>query len=103
MAVDGRDFLERLMTVPVATWNYRSQHESVRHIGVMAQDFAAAFGVGEDATRISTVDADGVALAAIQGLHQKLIDELRQRDTENAVRKARLAAMERKIEQLTQK
>jgi hypothetical protein len=38
----------------------------------MAQDFAAAFGVGENDTTISTVDADGVALAAIQGLNAKL-------------------------------
>jgi hypothetical protein len=36
----------------------------------MAQDFHAAFGVGEDDTTISTVDAQGVALAAIQGLYQ---------------------------------
>ncbi len=38
----------------------------------MAQDFHAAFGVGEDERHISTVDADGVALAAIQGLYQLL-------------------------------
>ncbi|NJO05922.1 MAG: hypothetical protein HC876_10595 [Chloroflexaceae bacterium] len=35
----------------------------------MAQDFAAAFGLGADDISITTVDADGVALAAIQGLH----------------------------------
>ena len=51
----------------------------------MAQDFKAAFGVGETDTGITTVDADGVALAAIQGLNQKLeqkqaeITELKQR------------------------
>jgi hypothetical protein len=36
----------------------------------MAQDFAAAFGVGESERHINTVDASGVALAAIQGLNQ---------------------------------
>lgn len=36
----------------------------------MGQDFFAAFGVGETDTRLSTIDADGVALAAIQCLHQ---------------------------------
>jgi hypothetical protein len=36
----------------------------------MAQDFAAAFAVGEDDKHISTIDADGVSLAAIQGLYQ---------------------------------
>ncbi len=37
----------------------------------MAQDFYAAFGVGEDNTHITTIDADGVALAAIQGLYEE--------------------------------
>jgi hypothetical protein len=44
----------------------------------MAQDFAAAFSVGEDNTHISTIDADGVSLAAIQGLYQ-MIQEKDQR------------------------
>ncbi len=52
------------------TWNYRSQDAAIRHIGPVAQDFYAAFGVGEDDRHISTIDADGVALAAIQGLYQ---------------------------------
>ncbi len=38
----------------------------------MAQDFYAAFGLGNSDTHIGTVDADGVALAAIQGLYQLL-------------------------------
>jgi hypothetical protein len=38
---------------------YESAH------GPMAQDFKAAFGVGETDTGITSVDADGVALAAI--------------------------------------
>ncbi|MFN7138343.1 MAG: tail fiber domain-containing protein [Limisphaerales bacterium] len=68
--VDGREVLERVIALPVHTWNYKSQESTVRHIGPTAQDFYAAFGVGETETGISTVDADGVALAAIQGLHQ---------------------------------
>jgi hypothetical protein len=38
----------------------------------MAQDFHAAFGLGTDERHIATVDADGVALAAIQGLNEKV-------------------------------
>ena len=102
-AVDGRAVLDRLVAIPIATWNYKSQNEAVHHMGAMAQDFAAAFGLGEDAKHISTVDADGVALAAIQGLNQKLQNELQRRDTENAVLKARLDAMEKLIEKLSTK
>jgi hypothetical protein len=67
--VSGQDVLARLAEIPIATWNYKAQDDSIRHMGPAAQDFSAAFGLGESATGISTVDADGVALAAIQGLY----------------------------------
>jgi hypothetical protein len=62
--------LASLAEIPIATWNYKAQDDSIRHMGPAAQDFSAAFGLGESDTGISTVDADGVALAAIQGLYQ---------------------------------
>ena len=62
--------LERLVSIPIETWNYKTQDPSIRHMGPMAQDFYAAFGLGVDDKHISTVDADGVALAAIQGLYE---------------------------------
>ena len=64
--------LRRLDSVPISTWSYRSQDDSTRHIGPMAQDFFGAFGVGEDRRHIASVDADGVALAAIKGLNEKV-------------------------------
>jgi len=68
--VNGQEVLARLAEVPIATWNYTTQAPAIRHMGPVAQDFYAAFGLGESETAISTVDADGVALAAIQGLYQ---------------------------------
>jgi hypothetical protein len=68
--VDGRDILSRLMGMPMQTWNYKAEDPSICHIGPMAQDFYAAFKVGKNDGTIGTVDADGVALAAIQGLYQ---------------------------------
>ncbi len=68
--VDGQHVLEQLMTIPISTWYYRTQDPSIRHIGPMAQDFHAAFGVGQDGHYISTVDEEGVALAAIQELYR---------------------------------
>jgi hypothetical protein len=81
--VDARDILARVSSLPVQTWNYRAEDANVRHIGPTAQDFYAAFNVGRDDKSIGTVDADGVALAAIQGLNQ-----------ENQDLKARVAALE---------
>jgi trimeric autotransporter adhesin len=68
--IDGIQVLERLAAIPIDTWNYKGQPASVQHIGPVAQDFYAAFGLGEDNRYISSVDADGVAMAAIQGLYQ---------------------------------
>ncbi len=68
--VDPRAVLEKVSHLPVTEWNLISQPASIRHIGPMAQDFQAVFGVGEDDKHISTSDADGVALAAIQGLNE---------------------------------
>jgi hypothetical protein len=58
------------MTIPISTWHYRTQDPSVRHIGPMAQDFYAAFRVGQDDRYISSIDEEGVALAAIQELYR---------------------------------
>ncbi len=84
VAVDTRDILQRLLRVPVSEWNYRSQDASIRHVGPVAEDFRAAFGVGESERMISTVDAQGVAFAAIQGLNTKLEDRLAEKDREIA-------------------
>jgi hypothetical protein len=70
-AVDTGAVLLRVASLPIATWSYRND-PSVRHIGPVAQDFHAAFGVGNDDRTIATVDADGVALAAIQALNAKV-------------------------------
>ena len=95
--VNGQEVLARLGEIPITTWNYKSQNPSIRHIGPTAQDFYAAFGVGEDDTHISTLDADGVALAAIQGLYQLVQEQEAQiaaLQQQNANLEARLAALE---------
>jgi len=80
MPVEPADVLRRVADLPVATWNYKTQDPSIRHMGPMAQDLYAAFGLGESDTGIDTIDADGIALAAIQGLNKKLEAEIRGRD-----------------------
>ncbi|MCS6911400.1 MAG: tail fiber domain-containing protein, partial [Anaerolineales bacterium] len=87
--VNEREILERVAALPIQTWNYKSQGPAIRHIGPTAQDFYAAFGVGEDDRHITTVDADGVTLAAIQGLYQ-LVQE----------KDAQIAALERELNAL---
>ncbi len=94
-AVDAVEVLNRLAAIPIESWNYKSQDQSIRHIGPMGQDFYAAFAVGEDDRHITTIDADGVALAAIQGLYE-IVQE---RDEEISALNARLAALEALVQQ----
>lgn len=69
--VNPADILDRVVRLPITEWNYKDDPSS-RHLGPVAQDFRASFGLGADDTSITTVDADGVALAAIQALHAKV-------------------------------
>jgi hypothetical protein len=106
--LDDSELLAKIARMPIREWNYKTQDATIRHMGPTAQDFHAAFGLGEDQLRINTVDADGVALAAVRALetrtrdlmesHQTLIDENRQlREAADELR-ARLERLERLIE-----
>jgi hypothetical protein len=84
--IDGKEVRTRLAGIPVSSWNYTSQGPSIRHIGPMAQDFKAAFNVGESDRFINMVDSGGVALASIQGLYtilQEKDKEIRSLKNEN--------------------
>ena len=77
-AVNAQAILRRLASVPIQTWSYKADGDSVRHIGPVAQDFKAAFELGADDKTIATVDADGVTMAAVQGLYQLMLEKDRQ-------------------------
>ena len=79
-AVDEEALLRRLAGVPIERWSYKAQGSSIVHMGPSAQDFSRAFGLGEDNRHITTIDSDGVALAAIQGLYRQ--NKALQRETE---------------------
>jgi predicted RNase H-like nuclease (RuvC/YqgF family) len=65
----------------------------------MAQDFKAAFQVGETDKGITTVDESGVALAAIQGLNQKL----NEKDAQIQDLKQSLADLKKMVQLLAEK
>jgi trimeric autotransporter adhesin len=70
-AVDGEDILRRLRGVPVSSWNFMAEGRDVRHIGPMAQDWHAAFGLNDDPLTINQGDFDGVNLAGVQALDRR--------------------------------
>ncbi|MFT3791893.1 MAG: tail fiber domain-containing protein [Rudaea sp.] len=105
--VDARAVLDKVVALPVATWAFKTAPQYA-HIGPMAQDFKAAFDLGDaDDKHISASDAQGVALAAIQGLHAQWKDAdarmaaaLVRKDGEIAALKAQLSAQQAQLTQL---
>ncbi|MDH4063490.1 MAG: tail fiber domain-containing protein [Acidobacteriota bacterium] len=88
----GEDVLAKLARMPVQEWSYKAQGPTVRHVGPTAQDFHAAFGLGTNPLRISTVDADGIALAGVRALEARTRELMRENDDLRA-RLARLEAL----------
>lgn len=108
--VDIASVLEKLAAIPIQKWNYKWEKDSdVPNIGPMAQDFKSAFYPGRDDTGITTLEFDGVELAAIQGLNQKvekLKSEAKEKDEEIQALKARAAqvdSLEKRLNDIEQR
>jgi hypothetical protein len=88
-SVDVDAVLAGVVDLPLTSWSYKEDDPATRHVGPMAQDFAATFGVGDDDRHIHVVDANGVALAAIQALAKQLAET-----------QARIGELEAEVERL---
>ena len=99
ITLDGRAVLRQLSRVPITEWNYKTQDPDIRHIGPMAQDFYAAFGLGESDLRISTVDTDGIALVSIQALYELSVEK----DTQIAQQAEEINELRGLIEELNRR
>lgn len=103
--VDGYEVLERLNNIPVLTWNYINDDADIQHMGPMAQDFYAAYGLGTDNRHISSLDVNGVSLAAIQTLSKITADQKTQIDAlsaENMALKEKVDDLESRLSKLEQ-
>ena len=97
--VDARAILDKVAAMPVTRWQYTNDLATA-HVGPMAQDFYAAFNVGPDDKHITTIDESGVALAAIQGLNQKVENQLKAKDLEIQQLKESVAQLKAMVSQL---
>lgn len=95
-SVSGEAILQKLKTLPIQEWSYRTENDAVRHIGPTAQDFYAAFQLGNDERGIGTVDADGIALASIQALEART----QKQSAEIETLRAENEAMQNKVDTL---
>jgi len=96
VAVDGADILRRLVAMPISTWNFKGGDPTIRSLGPTAQDFHAAFGLGNDDKVIATSNLASVGLAAIQGLHALVQEQAARIEAQQQ----RLAAFERQATQI---
>jgi hypothetical protein len=103
------DVLAKVDSLPISTWRYKGDAADVHHLGPMAQDFSAAFGLGEDDRHIAPLDAAGVSLAAIQALNRKVtekqaaIEDLARRNADLEKRLADLETLVAKLAPAVQK
>jgi len=106
--VSSSQILEKVLQLPVSAWSYKID-AATRHIGPMAQDFYSTFNVGADDKHITTIDEGGVALAAIQGLNEKVEvgsekskSEIQKLEADNAELKQRNESLEKRLNALEQ-
>jgi hypothetical protein len=97
--VDPQAVLSGVESLEVSTWEYDSEEDAV-HMGPMAEAFHQEFGLGADRERIATVDADGVALAAVQGLAERLDEETRDLRAKNERLRERCSNLEARLDAL---
>jgi hypothetical protein len=93
--IDGTNILEKLRNLEISEWSYKDTPAN-RHIGPMAQDFYAAFGLGNTNKGIATLDTSGVALAAIRAL----INENTTLSEQNASQSEQIETLERRLKLL---
>jgi hypothetical protein len=94
--IDNKAILARVDQLPVASWVFKSDPKK-NHVGPMAQDFHAAFGLdGDDDKRINLTDIAGVSLAAIK----ELSSEMKQKDAEIADLKQQLSVQRHVMAQM---
>lgn len=93
-SVDGETLLARLAGIEIQQWRYRGS--DILHLGPTAEDFNSAFGLGGEPTGIATVDADGVALLAVQALERRTA-ALQQ---ENGELRRRLERLEARLQEV---
>jgi len=103
--VDGELVLTKLRAMPIERWSYRSE-PGVAHVGPVAQDFHAAFGLGVDDKTIGHLDLSGIALRAIQALESRTRAMTEASDAivrENDALKTELVALRERLERLEAK
>ena len=92
-AVAGSEIIEQIKGLEVETFRFAAQRTDDRHIAPTAESLRAALGIGGEDGQVLGSDLDGVALAAIQALLQRIETQQAALDEQAA----RIAELERRM------
>ncbi|MBC8233577.1 tail fiber domain-containing protein [bacterium] len=109
--INPQEILAKIDRLPITQWNFKDEDSSIKHIGPIAEDFHALFGLnGDNNKMIAHIDPPGVALAGIKALSKKLEAEnealkqnLEQTNTELENLKTENEAMKTELNELKAK
>ena len=73
--IDSLSVLKKLNSITINQWSWKDEDPNIVHVGPTAQDFYAAFRLGNDERQIKHVDASGVALTSIQALYNLFLEQ----------------------------
>ncbi|MEI6520131.1 MAG: tail fiber domain-containing protein [bacterium] len=71
--VDKSDILQKVSETTLEEWRYNAT-PNAKHIGVVAEDFAEKFGLGDNPEGLNPLDVCGVLWAAVQELTRKVAE-----------------------------
>ena len=101
-AVDTQLILDRLIDLPIMKWSYDNDKDA-SHVGPVSEDFYSIFGLGSSSRAISTVDASGIAFAAIQGLKNEKDGQVSGLMRQNADLKRQLRSLNSQFSQMSER
>jgi trimeric autotransporter adhesin len=101
--VDGEELLARIRGVELNRWTLIGDPARTPHLGPFAEDFHAAFGLGDDPKAIGHQDIDGVNFGGVKALDARTV-QMQSRMDEQARQIEQLqadkAALEARIQRL---
>lgn len=70
-AIDAQSLLAGIRALPLSTWAYIEDTAGTRHLGPVAEDFFAQFGLGEGPNSIGAQDLASLGLVGVQALAER--------------------------------
>jgi tRNA/tmRNA/rRNA uracil-C5-methylase (TrmA/RlmC/RlmD family) len=71
--INTTDILQKVASANIEKWRYKATPE-VEHVGIIAEDFADIFAMGNNPESLNPLDVCGVLWAAVQELTKQVTE-----------------------------